>query len=130
MCYLLPVCLAASVAAGYPTDSGGKGAGREDASVEEPQARQVRALVRRLNDPKNKASCHGGFIPGGEMIEFSPPMLALMRLGPKAAPYLHPHLNDRGVRNEVALVLGAVGDKATVPLLIRGYQDAAARYAA
>src|SRR5262249_50933854 len=45
----------------------------------------------------------------------------LIRLGDRARPALHRVLGDEAIQNEVILVLGAIGDRSTVPLLIDAY---------
>ena len=55
------------------------------------------------------------------MITFSWPMRMLILLGPAAREPLHRLLDDNEIQNEVVLVLGAIGDETTVPLLIDRY---------
>jgi hypothetical protein len=49
------------------------------------------------------------------------PLKALMFRGVEARGQLLAHLDDPDIRNEVILALGAVGDEATVPVLISHY---------
>jgi hypothetical protein len=84
---------------------------------------EVRQQIALLHESANKVQYHGTMIPGGEMLAFSQPMKELIRLGDRARPSLHQHLADESIQNEVVLVLGAVGDRATVPLLIEAYPE-------
>src|SRR5262249_32292501 len=45
----------------------------------------------------------------------------LIELGEKARIVLHERITDRRIQNEVVLILGAIGDQRTVPLLIEAY---------
>ena len=55
------------------------------------------------------------------MIIFSPSMKQLILLGAPARPQLHRLIDDKLIQNEVVLLLGAIGDESTVPLLINHY---------
>ncbi len=83
--------------------------------------RDVPGLIEQLKDPANKVRFLGAVVPGGEMLEFSPPMKKLMLLGAKARRPLQDRLGDERIQNEVALILGAIGDEMTVPALIHVY---------
>jgi hypothetical protein len=50
-------------------------------------------------------------------------MKALIRLGADALQPLHERLEDPRIQNEVVLILGAIGDRSTVPLLIDAYPN-------
>jgi hypothetical protein len=50
-------------------------------------------------------------------------MKELIRLGDRARPSLHQRLREQAIQNEVVLVLGAVGDRTTIPLLIEAYPE-------
>jgi hypothetical protein len=91
---------------------------------EDPEA--VR-LAAQLRDPRNKTKLEIYMIPDGEYLAFTEPMLGLMRLGDRALPTLHRLLKDEAIQNEVVLVLGAIGDRTTVPLLIEAYPEDDAR---
>jgi hypothetical protein len=82
---------------------------------------EVERLVAQLRQPANRLHQWAITIPGGECIDFSPPMKQLIRLGAPARAALHRLVDDRQIQNEVVLVLGAVGDKETVGLLIDRY---------
>jgi hypothetical protein len=85
----------------------------------------VDSLVAELYRPYSRIDWHGQtLIPGGEVIRFTPPMKQLIALGSRARPALHHILDDRRIQNEVVLILGAIGDEATVPLLIDRYPTA------
>jgi Type II secretion system (T2SS), protein E, N-terminal domain len=85
-------------------------------------ANAVDGVIAELYQPANRIDWHGqGLIPGGELIEFTPPMKKLIILGPAAREPLHRLLDDGRVQDEVVLVLGAIGDETTVPLLINRY---------
>jgi hypothetical protein len=82
----------------------------------------VDGLIADLRGRDNRLAWHGTSItPGGEWIQFSRPMRMLMVIGAAARPPLHRLLNDDRIQNEVALILGAIGDETTVPLLINHY---------
>ena len=78
-------------------------------------------LIDSLSRPRNRAYIENHVIPGGEVLSFSRPMMELISLGDEARPALHRRLADPHVQNEVALVLGAIGDETTVPLLIDAF---------
>jgi predicted secreted protein len=80
-------------------------------------------LMARLSEPGNQVQYLGTVIPGGEMLEFSQPMKDLIRLRGRARPILHRRIEDHAIQNEVVLVLGAIGDETTVPLLIKAYPE-------
>jgi hypothetical protein len=87
-----------------------------------PSQDAVDQLVAKLRLPVNRLNWGGsGIIPGGELIDFTPAMRQLIILGPTARKTLHGLLDDPEIQNEVVLVLGAVGDETTVPLLIDRY---------
>jgi hypothetical protein len=86
-------------------------------------AKDVPGLIERLYEKANKVECYGTLIPGGEILGFSDPMEKLMILGEKARKPLLKRLGDKQIRNEAALILGAIGDEATVPALIAVYPD-------
>jgi hypothetical protein len=85
--------------------------------------RDVKGLIEQLNDPANKVRVSGVIVPGGEMLHFSSPMRKLMILGEKARAPLQARLGDQRTQNEVALILGAIGNEATVPALIEAYPE-------
>jgi hypothetical protein len=85
--------------------------------------KDVKGLIEQLNDPANKVRVGAIIIPGGEMLEFSPPMKKLIILGEKARRALQARLGDQRIQNEVALILGAIGDETTVPALIQVYPE-------
>jgi hypothetical protein len=78
-------------------------------------------LIEQLAEPANKVEWSFSVVPGGEILRFSTPMKRLILLGGKARLLLEQHLGDPKIQNEVALVLGAIGDETTVPLLIDAY---------
>jgi len=88
---------------------------------------EVGKLIEKLKEPSSRVRYLGTIIPGGELLKFSGPMKELLRLGERARTLLHEHVNDPGIQNEVVLVLGAIGDRATVSLLIEQYPDALAK---
>lgn len=81
----------------------------------------IEKLIERLSEPANKAEWSFSIVPGGEILKFSTPMKQLILLGEKARPALQKRLADQHIQNEVALVLGAIGDEMTVPALIDVY---------
>jgi hypothetical protein len=90
---------------------------------------EVVRLVEQLRAPNNRVRWLLTLIPGGEILEFSTPMEDLIRLGGRSRPVLHKYINDPQIQNEVVLVLGAVGDRTTVSLLIEAYPEADLREA-
>jgi hypothetical protein len=91
----------------------------EASSRANPPVEELIASLRRKENrvPEN----YMVVIPGGEMLEFSGPLKALMFRGKDARKALLTHVDDLEIRNEVVLALGAVGDEATVPELISRY---------
>jgi hypothetical protein len=81
----------------------------------------IAQLIERLAKPANKVEWSFSVVPGGEILKFSTPMKQLILLGEKARPLLQQRLGDPQIQNEVALVLGAIGDETTVPALIDVY---------
>jgi hypothetical protein len=81
----------------------------------------VEALVQQLYQQENKMEIHGISIPGGELLHFSAPMKKLIMLGERARARLQQYVADPRIQNEVSLVLGAIGNEKTVPLLIDVY---------
>jgi hypothetical protein len=81
----------------------------------------VEALVQQLYQQENKMEIHGISIPGGELLHFSAPMKKLIMLGERARARLQQYVADPRIQNEVSLVLGAIGNEKTVPLLIDAY---------
>jgi HEAT repeat protein len=80
--------------------------------------KDIPALIRQLYEPRHQAK-----VREGADIAFSLPMKKLMRLGAKARPAMHKALADPRIRNEAAIILGAIGDESTVPLLISLYPE-------
>lgn len=83
----------------------------------------VTKLIEELKQPSNKVQCWGTIVPGGEILVFSAPMKDLIRMGERARATLHEQISDQQIQNEVVLVLGAIGDATTVPLLIEAYPE-------
>jgi hypothetical protein len=83
--------------------------------------KDVGKLIEQLAEPANKVVWVCSIVPGGEILEFSTPMKKLLLLGAKGRAALQKRLGDRRVQNEVALILGAIGDETTVPALIDVY---------
>jgi hypothetical protein len=89
-----------------------------------PDAAAVEGLIAEIYQINNRACWEGqAVVPGGECIGFSEPMRKLMMIGPAAREALHRRLDDRRIQGEVVMVLGAVGDETTVPLLIGRYPE-------
>ncbi|HEX4589629.1 MAG TPA: hypothetical protein VH120_06850, partial [Gemmataceae bacterium] len=84
---------------------------------------EVEGLIALMRLPANKPKVMDYIVPGGEMIEYSWPMRRLIELGDVAREPLHRRLRDGSIRNGAALVLGAVGDETTVPLLIEAFPE-------
>jgi HEAT repeat protein len=95
------------------------------AKHEDQPADVIASLIEQLGEPANKVEVVGHIVPGGEMLAYSPPMQRLIALGDAARAPLHRRLGDKRIQNEVVLILGAIGDDSTVPLLIDAYPDAA-----
>src|SRR5580698_669865 len=87
------------------------------------QRSEAEALIDQLRKPINKVRMIGLVTPGGEIFEYSAPMNRLIAMGDGAREPLHRRLNDELVQNEVALILGEIGDERSVSLLIEAYPD-------
>jgi len=85
--------------------------------------RDLPGLIEKLHQEQHRVRCNGAMIPGGEVMSFSAPMKQLILLGDKARPALEAALKDEAIQNEVVLILGAIGNEKTVPLLIELYPD-------
>jgi HEAT repeat protein len=83
----------------------------------------IDGLISQLHEPANKTRIIFRSVPGGETLEYTPPMRQLIALGDAARQPLVDRLNEQGIQNEVALVLAEIGDESTVPLLIEAFQD-------
>lgn len=83
----------------------------------------VTQLIERLRAPANKVRYYGNRLPGGEILGFSEPMSDLTRRGARARVRLHERIDDVENQNEIVLILGAIGDRTTVPLLIEAYPE-------
>jgi hypothetical protein len=82
----------------------------------------VEELIKLLRQPENQVPDHyPSMVPGGEMIEFSAPLKALMFRGKEARAPLLAQVDDLAIRNEVVLALGAVGDEKVIAELISRY---------
>ena len=79
--------------------------------------------IKKLYDPESHVFSEGGPTPGGETLVFSDPMIELISIGDFARVHLHDLIEDDRIQNEVVVVLGAMGDESTVPLLIAAYPD-------
>jgi hypothetical protein len=75
-------------------------------------------LIFQLQAPEGKVAFFGCINPGGPVFMFSAPMKKLAERGSAIQYRLLPHLKDPRIRNEIALILGEVGDKKAVPNLI------------
>lgn len=93
----------------------------------ENRGTDVRAEINKLYDPANRVSCGPVVIPGGELLRFSQPMINLIEMGEDARKPLHALVNDTRIQNEVVVILGAIGDKTSVPLLIEAYPETAVK---
>lgn len=90
-------------------------------NAEVHQEVSVEQLFERLRIPENRVPADFFIsVPGGEHLSFSAPLKALM-FRPEARESLLALLDDPDIRNEVVLLLGAVGNEATVPQLIARY---------
>jgi hypothetical protein len=100
-----------------------------DDLLEARGARQVGvdALIQQLYRAENKVQLLGSVIPGGELLDFSLPMKTLILRGETARRRLEQCLADPRIQNEVALILGAIGDERTVLRLIDAYPEGSAR---
>lgn len=82
-------------------------------------SRAIESLIAELYLPCGRMRWDGlVFVPGGELLDFSTAMKKLILLGATAREPLERLLDDNRVQNEVVLILGAIGDESTVPLLI------------
>ncbi|MDB5336689.1 MAG: repeat protein [Planctomycetaceae bacterium] len=83
--------------------------------------RRVTRLIAELSREENKVRGWTRAIPGGELLVFTPPMIELIRLGEPARVALENRLQDQTICNEVAVILGAIGTRETIPILIAAY---------
>jgi hypothetical protein len=83
--------------------------------------KRVALLIAELYRDENKVAGWGTIVPGGEHIEFTQPMIDLIRLGENARLALENHIHDERISKEAALILGAIGKKETIPILIDAY---------
>jgi hypothetical protein len=90
--------------------------------------KEIDQLIQQLYEIDNKVRMLGCGIPGGEWLDYSAPMRKLIAVGDKARLRLQDCLADDRIQNEVALVLGIIGDERTVPLLIQCYPGSANRH--
>lgn len=82
-------------------------------------ATSVAELIARLYQPEQHLEWSGSsIVPGGECLEFSSVMKLLILRGAEALPALEKLIDDPAIQNEIILILGAVGNERTIPLLI------------
>jgi hypothetical protein len=82
----------------------------------------VDELIKLLREPENQVRDDYAYdVPGGETVQFSAPLKALMFRGEEARAPLLAQVDDLAIRNEVVLALGAVGDEKVVAELISRY---------
>jgi hypothetical protein len=75
-------------------------------------------LIQQLHLPAGKVEYWGFMVPGGPVFRNSAPMRKLVEQGNAVQASLLPELKDSRIRNQVALILGQIGDKNAVPHLI------------
>jgi len=80
-------------------------------------------LIAQLRTPAGKVRLGFWVNPGGPNFDSSPPMVKLVALGNPIEDLLVDALDDRGSRNEGAVVLGRVGDVDCVSPLIEHLVD-------
>src|SRR5262245_59053439 len=78
----------------------------------------TKGLVDQLRTPEGKMKYLFFIVPGGPIFKASPPMKKLLEKGNAVQASLLPCLKEAGIRDEVAYILGRVGDKDAVPHLI------------
>ncbi|MES2791108.1 MAG: hypothetical protein V4719_15955 [Planctomycetota bacterium] len=83
--------------------------------------KRVAVLVAELYRDENKVAGWGTIVPGGEHIQFTQPMIDLIRLGENARLAVESRIHDERICKEAALILGAIGKKETIPILIDAY---------
>jgi HEAT repeat protein len=84
-------------------------------------ANDIDGLIKQLYSPESRTRVTLAVIPGGETLSFPLPVKRLIQLGAKARPAVQAKLGDPRVQNEVALILGAIGDESSVAALIDAY---------
>ncbi len=84
-----------------------------------PRLEQVQALIGELAKPEGKVRSTMFINPGGPIVEWSPPMQELEKLGCAIEPLLIDALANESVRSEVAVVLSRTGGRESVAGLIR-----------
>jgi HEAT repeat protein len=95
-----------------------------DRATDGAMEKDIPGLMKQLYEPRNRVKWNGiVVISGGEDFDFSLPMKKLIRLGAKARPAMHKALSDPRIRNEAVIILGAIGDETTVPLLMALYPE-------
>ncbi len=89
------------------------------------KAEAVEAELPRIREPEGKVREGPWGIPGGPMMQRTPPVRRLIAMGPDVQPFLMAHLKDPSVRNEIALVLAETGGPECLPVLIEALPDGA-----
>jgi hypothetical protein len=86
--------------------------------------KDIDGLIRQLYEPAGKVVWDGSSIwPGGEGFSLTLPVMKLIYLGEKARPSVQKRLSDPAIQNEIALILGAIGDKSSISALIDAYPE-------
>ena len=114
---------ARNVAGNYLADAGNA----KELSRKGELERRVLMLISELYRDESKVGGWTTVIPGGEYIQFTQPMIDLIRLGENARPALESRIHDENISNEVALILGAIGKEETIPILIDAYPNQVCR---
>jgi hypothetical protein len=91
-------------------------------------SKAVKDLISQLYEPKNKVRYRFSIVPGGEILEFSAPVRTLIALGKNNRKLFHKLIEDPKIQNEIVLILGAVGDETTIPLLITAHPETKADF--
>lgn len=83
---------------------------------------QIRGLVEQLrynrwSEPENIAS------PTMWIFNFTPPMLQILQSGPAAQDVLLRYLDDRNIKDQIIILLGALGDRKAILPIIHAMAD-------
>lgn len=83
-----------------------------------PKIEQAEALLEEHRVSGAPVELHGWASPGGPLFSSSEPMKKLAKLGSDIEPFVRTRLSDPVLRNDIAVVLAAIGTPDSLPALI------------